>query len=83
MNNKKPERQLIITVLMWLALLLLILTSFSSCSMPVRKIVVEEKVPDLSLRSTKYINCVTKLNREGIKQSLIETLCNQSLGGLE
>lgn len=33
-------------------------------------------------RSEKYLKCVVKLSREGIKQSLIGTLCDKSYGSI-
>ena len=34
-------------------------------------------------RSGKYLQCVIRLNNEGLKQSLIKTLCDSTYGGLE
>ena len=34
-------------------------------------------------RSNKYLYCVIRLSREGVKQSLIKTFCDSSLGSIE
>lgn len=79
----KELRTVFIQYLLWLALFLLLLSSFTSCTLPVKNYVVEKKVADTSSRSHKYMECVTRFNREGLKQNLIERLCNQALGGIE
>ena len=57
----------------------LLLLLFVSCAMFQQE--PEEQVPIPSLtRDEKYLNCVVKLNREGLKQSLIKILCDSSYG---
>ena len=34
-------------------------------------------------RSDKYLQCVIKLNRDGVKQDLIKILCDSSYGKLD
>ena len=34
-------------------------------------------------RSDKYFNCIRELSREGIKQALIKSLCDSTLGSLD
>jgi hypothetical protein len=34
-------------------------------------------------RSSKYIKCLSKLNREGIKQGLLKSLCDSAYGSID
>ncbi len=39
--------------------------------------------PVYAPRSSKYITCVRDLNKDGLKQNLIKTLCDSALGSLD
>ena len=82
MNSRKELKKTIVYMLLHLSLLIILLISFSSCTLQTREVVVERKVPDTTHRSHKYLECISKLSREGIKQSLIEKLCNQAIGSI-
>ena len=58
---------------------LIIILMVTSCT---TRTIVKEIERQPIARSDKYLSCILKLNEQGIKQSLIETLCNSTYGGI-
>lgn len=58
---------------------LLVILMVTSCA---SKTIVREIERQPVARSDKYLQCILKLNEQGIKQSLIESLCNSTYGGI-
>lgn len=74
---------------MKLTLLLLFFTLVGCTGLIARKVDLSDKSiealkPAKAIsRSDKFLSCILQLNRDGIKQSLIEDLCNASYGDIE
>lgn len=66
--------------------LTLILVLTSSCTkMPIQRthLLLENVKKQHSTRSENYLECLSRLNKEGVKQGLLKTLCDSSYGTID
>lgn len=62
-----------------------LLTLVSCSNIPPQRVRVTNfpKSPALSTRADRYLSCVTRLSREGIRQGLLKQLCDASYGSID